>query len=466
MHFDDVPAWQRAVSFAGLFAMVFFAWLLSSDRRRFPWRMTLYGIALQLGFGLFVLKMPLGVTVFSLLNDAMNRLLAFTDEGSRFVFGAYLDKEFSFAFRVLPTIIFFSSLMAVLYHLGFMQRVVKAISWVMQRTLKTSGAETLSGVANIFLGQTEAPLMVKPFVGAMTISELMTVMIGGFATVAGGVMAAYVGVLSPVFPEIAGHLIAASVLATPAGFVIAKVMEPEKDIPKTAGTLALEIPKVDANVVDATARGASESLFLALNVGAMLIAFMALVALVNYLVALPSELHNAQVWKDLLAQTGSSGLSEDCQSPQGMMVASCAEAWTRAHHLPAADYGMWPALSLQKIFGWIFWPIAFLMGVDPGECASVAVLLGEKTVLNEFVAYLHLGDALREGTPVLSHRSTVIATYALCGFSNFSSIAIQIGGIGGMAPERRKDLARLGLRAMIGGSLACFMTACVAGLLV
>ena len=316
-----------------------------------------------------------------------------------------------------------SALMAVLYHAGIMQRFVAVIAWVMQRTMRTSGSETLSAAANIFVGQTEAPLVVRPYLDKMTRSELMAIMVGGFATVAGGVLAAYVGMLQHVFEDIAGHLIAASVMSAPAALMIAKVMQPETEESETAKGATLTLEKVDANVVEAAARGASEGLMLALNVGAMLLAFVALVALANALLAAPVEAYNY--------------FSHSAITP----------------------------VTLEQILGVVFWPIALMMGVDPSECATVAGFLGEKIVLNEFVSYLHLGETLQTSPGSLSPRSVVITTYALCGFANFSSIAIQVGGIGSIAPERRADVARLGLRAMLGGALAACMTAAVAGLL-
>jgi CNT family concentrative nucleoside transporter len=318
---------------------------------------------------------------------------------------------------VLPTIIFFSSLMAVMYHLGIMQFIVKAFASVMQRTMGTSGAETLSATGNIFVGQTEAPLLIKPFVETMTRSELMAVMTAGFATVAGGVMAAYVGMLLPYFPDIAGHLMAASVMSAPAALVVAKLMYPEEEVPKTATSLELAVESNDVNVIDAAARGAGEGLHLALNVGAMLLAFVALVFMLDAILGL-------------------------------------------AFGLVGID-----GVSLQMILGWLFAPVAWLMGVPWSEAGQVGALLGLRTALNEFFAFLQLSAILGDGS-ILSPRSIIITTYALSGFANFSSIAIQIGGIGGIAPSRRHDLSSLGLRAMIGGTLAAFMTATVAGMLV
>jgi CNT family concentrative nucleoside transporter len=321
-----------------------------------------------------------------------------------------------FAFGVLPTIIFVSSLMTVLYHVGFMQKVVLAVAWVMQKTMKTSGAETLSASANIFVGQTEAPLLIKPFVERMTLSELMCVMTGGFATVAGGVMAAYVGMLVSRFPDIAGHLMAASVMSAPAALVCAKLMVPETEKPETANTLEVAVDRPDVNVIDAAARGASEGLSLALNVGAMLIAFVALIFMLNGLLG-----------------------------------------WV-------AGLAGFEGVTLEKLLGWALAPLAWLMGVSWADAPLAGGLLGIKTVLNEFYGYLRLSDLL-QGEMTMQPRTAVILTYAMCGFANFSSIAIQLGGIGGLAPSRRHDLSRLGLRAMIAGTLASFMTATIAGMI-
>jgi CNT family concentrative nucleoside transporter len=424
---QPVPWYQRALSLIGLLAIVGLGWMASTDRKRVPWRVIGWGLSLQILFGLFVLKTDVGRRIFEVLNDAVMKLLGFTAEGSEFIFrnltGQASGWLVTFAFGVLPTIIFFSSLMAVLYHLGVMQKLVAGIAWAMQKTMGTSGSETLSVAANIFVGQTEAPLMVKPFVDKMTRSELHAVMVGGFATVAGGVLAAYVKMFEGVFSDMAGHLIAASVMSAPAAMVVSKVMMPETEESPTAAGADLKVEKIDANFIDAAARGAGEGLQLALNVAAMLLAFIALVALVNFLIGLPFVALNYYVGYDIV-----------------------------------------PIVTMEMILGWIFWPLAFVMGVPFQDCAQIATLLGEKLVLNEFVAYAHLSDLLREGSD-LSYRSVVIATYALCGFANFGSIAIQIGGIGGIAPDRRSDIAKLGMRAMIGGTLAACMTATVAGAL-
>jgi len=423
----EVSVWQRAMSLVGLLAMVGIAWLLSKHRDRVSWRLVRWGVGLQLAFGVIVMKTKAGLWVFSVLNDVVLALLGFTAKGTEFIFGGFASEEFTIAINVLPTLIFFSALMTMLYHLGFMQRLVSAFSWIMRRTMKTSGSETLATAANTFVGQTEAPLMVAPFIKGMTQSELSAVMTGGFATVAGGVLAAYVGLLDKVVPDIAGHLIAASVMSAPAALVIAKVLGPETEDSETAGETKAEVDKPDVNLIDAAARGATEGMKLALNVGAMLIAFIALIALANALIGLPFELYNDSM---------------------GLEGVGAVEPWT-----------------MQKILGWIFWPFAFLIGVPVSECSVVGTLLGEKLVLTEFIAYLHLYESLSADVAALSPRTVVIASYALCGFANFGSIGIQLGGIGGIAPERRHDLARLGLRAMFGGLLASLMTASVAGML-
>jgi CNT family concentrative nucleoside transporter len=451
----DTPFVGRLVSVLGMFVLLGIGWLLSIDRRAIPWRVVLWGIGLQLFFAVIILKTPAGRAFFAGVNDVVVALLGFTVEGARFLFGNLVWNNVPlgsgdaggnapivatpggvaqtgafFAFNVLPTIIFFSSLMTVLYHFGIMQRVVKAMAWIMMRTMRTSGAETLSAAGNIFLGQTEAPLVIKPFVARMTMSELMTVMTGGFATVAGGVMAAYVGMLVFFFPDIAGHLLAASVMSAPAAIVFSKLMYPEKEEPTTRGTLDVSVERQDANAIDAAARGAGEGLTLALNVGAMLLAFIALIALLNAVLGFVSDLTRLS---DLLQNSGA-------VEPGGR-------------------------LTLELLFGWLLAPLAWVMGVPWRDATEIGTLLGIKTVLNEFVSYLRLSTLL-SGAGDLSPRSVVIATYALCGFANFSSIAIQIGGIGGIAPSRRSDLARIGLRAMIAGSLAAFMTATIAGMLV
>lgn len=434
------PMAARLVGVLGIAVMIGIAVLLSYDRRRIDWRLVATGLLLQVLFGLAVLKTDAGQAFFAQAGRVVTGLLGFQEEGARFVFGNLVQHSVPvgtpgpngaldtsagyvaatgayFAFNVLPTIIFFSALMSVLYYLQIMQVVVKGIAWVMQKTLGTSGAETLSASGNIFLGQTEAPLLIKPFVPTMTRSELNTVMVGGFATVAGGVLAAYVGMLRGYFPDIAGHLLAASVMNAPAGLYLSKILVPETATPVTKGSLKMEVEKPGANIIEAAAGGASQGMQLALNVGAMLMAFVALVALTNYLLG----------WAGgSLGQEG---------------------------------------LTLQLLLGQVLRPLAWLIGVPWGETAYVGGLVGIKVVLNEFVAYAQFGSDLGSGV-MISPRSTIILTYALLGFANFSSIAIQIGGIGGLAPERRSEIAGLGLRAMIAGNLAAFTSAAIAGMLV
>ncbi|HOW89498.1 MAG TPA: nucleoside transporter C-terminal domain-containing protein [Elusimicrobiales bacterium] len=414
---------NRAVSFLGLFIFIGVCYVMSSDRSRIDWRLVAWGMGLQLVFGVLVLKTAPGLWVFQKLNAAAMSLLGFGQEGTNFLFRSFVSGKVepglvNFTFTVLPTIIFFSSLMTLGYYAGVMQWVVNFFAVVMRRTMKCSGAETLSTAANIFMGQTEAPLVVKPYIKDMTESELLTVMVGGFANTAGGVLAAYVGMLYPYFPDVAGHLIAQSVMSAPAALVCAKIVMPETGRPLTAGAqLEMMKEKTDANFIDAAARGASEGMTLALNVGAMLLAFIAIIAMLNFALGKVSSLAGA------------------------------------------------PVLSIETLLGLIGAPVAWAMGVPVQDCWTVGKLIGVKTGMNEFVAYLRMAEILKSGE-ALSHRSMVIAAYALSGFANFSSIAIQIGGISGIAPGRRHDLARLGLKAMVVGSIATFMTAAVAGILI
>ena len=417
---------ERVISGCGLFAMMFFAWLMSSHKFRINLRVVFGGLLLQFALAWLILETEAGRVTFDAMGDGFRLLLGFVDEGSAFVFNIYPRGEEplppsytllrSFAFGILPTIIFFSSFMSILYHLGIMQWVVRGFAWIMRRTLGTSGTETLSAAANVFAGQTEAPLVIRPFLKDMTLSELNVVMVGGFATIAGGVLAAFVEMdIDP------GHLITASVISAPAALVVAKIMLPETESSTSAAEVNWQAPRTSVNVIEAAAEGASAGLHLALNVGAMLIAFVALIAMLNAMV--------------------------------GALGAFLADRW----NLAGAE--TW---SLELAFGYVFAPFAWLMGIPRHECLAAGKLLGIKMVVNEFVAYDRLG-AMQAG---LSPRTVTILTYALCGFANFSSIGIQLGGIGALVPERRSDLAQLGLRAMLGGTLAAFMTACIAGMLV
>ncbi len=416
---------DRLRGLIGIAAILGIAVLMSNNRKKIKLRLIAWGLGLQVVFAMVILWTPPGRWLFDGARIAVAQLLSFTDYGAGFLFGnlyngvaaaggqgplSLVDASSGdlvgigiiFAFHILPTIIFFGSLMSVLYHLGVMQAVVRGIAWVMTRTLGTSGAESLSAASNIFVGQTEAPLVVKPYVNDMTMSELTAIMTGGFATVAGGVMAAYVR-----FGVDAGHLLAASVMAAPAGLMLAKIIYPETEIPRTQGGAVQDPERTTANVIDAAASGAGDGMKLAINVAAMLMAFIALIALVNA----------------LLGVVG---------------------------------------LSLATIFGYAFYPLSWAMGVDTKDLLAFGNLIGTKLSLNEFVAYVELGHIRN----TLSPRTVVIATYALCGFANFSSIGIQIGGISGIAPERRSDLARVGLRAMIAGALATALTGTIAGILV
>jgi CNT family concentrative nucleoside transporter len=400
---------ERFVPVIGMVVMLLIAWSLSNNRRIVPWRTVLTGTALQFVFALFILRTWIGTEIFRRATDAVTVFLDYSDAGSRFIFGEPFAEHF-FAFKVLPTVIFFSSFITVLYYFGILQWVVKGFAWVMVRVMGTSGAESLAASANIFVGQTEAPLLIRPYVGTMTRSELMAVMSAGFATIAGGVMAAYVGMGVP-----AGHLIAASVMSAPAALVMAKLMFPETEESLTKGEVRVAVERPWVNSIDAAASGAADGLKLTLNIAAMLIAFIAFIAMINALIG-----------------------------------------WV------AGWFGV-TGLTLEAMLGWVLQPLAWVMGVPWAEAQEVGSLLGIKTVVNEFVGYVQMQKMVAAGQ--LSPRSQAIATYALCGFSNFSSIAIQVGGIGGIAPERKGDLARLGLKAMIAGSLACFQTATIAGML-
>jgi CNT family concentrative nucleoside transporter len=397
----------------GLFTLLSIALILSENRSAINIKTVLYGLIFQLIFALFILKTPFGAPIFSFLDKSINILISFSSSGSDFLFKSYIDGVgfhpglINFAFSTLPTIIFFSSLVAVLYHFGILQAIIKFIARRMQLTLGTSGSETLSVAGNIFLGQTESPLMVRPFVSKMTKSELMAVMTGGFATVSGGVLAIYVSWLTDI-QGIAGHLLAASVMSAPAALVVAKIIYPETEESQTMGDVNVNIEQTNINVMEALSNGATDGLKLAANIAAMLIAFISFVAMVNYFLSFGGT-------------------------------------------------------SMEEIFGIIFRPLAWTMGIPWNEAQLVGMLMGKKIVLTELIAYGDLQNLIRDG--MISDRSAIISTYALCGFSNFASIGIQLGGIGAMAPERKKDLAKLITKAMFGGAIASWLTATIAGLL-
>jgi CNT family concentrative nucleoside transporter len=422
----------------GIIVLLALAVPFSKDRKAINWRLVIIGVLLQVFFAFMILRVEWVALMFKAVSEAFVTFLNFSLKGAEFIFGDLAKNSdsmpgtrhslgFIFAFQVLPTIIFFSTVSAALYYLGILQKIVYGIAWVMKRTMGLSGPESLAAAGNIFLGQTEAPLLVKPFVEKMTMSELMCLMTGGMATIAGGVLGAYVSFLGGDNPadqaRFAAHLLSASIMSAPAAIVMAKILYPELEPEKVNQKLEVSKESIGVNLIDAMSNGAADGLKLALNVGGMLLAFIAVIALLN------AALGQVGAWlgiNDAIAQS---------------------------------THQLFPELSLEYILGQIGRPLAFLMGVDWNESLLVGSLIGQKTAINEFVAYVELA-AVKDK---LSERALLIATYALCGFSNFSSIAIQIGGIGGMAPSRQSDLSRLGMRALLGASLACFMTATIAG---
>lgn len=554
---------QNLISFLGIFVFIFLAWTLSEDRRSFPWRVAFWGIGLQLTFAVLVLWWTPGAQIFLRLNDVFNALLAYSKEGALFVFGSmgaeqgnpgtltlkeYLTRlgadstdpmiqaairsgtvpGFFLAFQVLTTIIFFSALLSVLYYLGIMQKVVALFARIMERTMRVSGAEALSNSANIFVGQTEAPLVVRPYLEKMTRSELNAIMVGGFANTAGGVLGAYILMLSGYFPNIAAHLISASILSAPAAFVVAKVMVPERGKPVTMGSsqaVEIEAPSEEVNLLDAAANGSSVGLQLTLNVVGMLFSFVAIIAMVNagmswlgsFFTSTPGvfqingmllaaavgavmihsrgKVSDSLLWLTLaLVIAVSAGIGAAAPGAGRTAFLAGVAFWltllagsirkTFPTKAVAAGIGITllvvnvayasfgplatgTSLSLQLVLGWLHWPVAFVMGTPVKDCLAVGQLLGEKIVLTEFVAYADLAARLQAGrdglAPVLDGRSTFLASYALSGFANLVSIAIQIGGISPLAPSRRHEIARLGLKAMIGGAITSYIIACVAG---
>ncbi len=420
----------------GLSILVFLSFLMSSKRRKINWPLIIKGLIIQFIFAIAILKVPFVRVAFDWLSGMFVTLLSFTLKGSQFLFGGLMDPSDSFgyifAFQVLPTVIFFSALTSLLFYYGVLQKVVFGFAWVMKRTMKLSGAESLAAAGNIFLGQTEAPLLVKPYIKKMTKSELLCLMSGGMATIAGGVLAAYIGFLGGVDEAqqifFAKHLLAASVMSAPAAIVAAKILLPEtKEVNES---MHIEKANIGSNALEAITNGTTEGLKLAVNVGAMLLVFIAFIAMANYL------------FEDLIgANTG-------------------LNAW-----VVESTNGQYSGFSLQFILGYVLAPITWLMGVAKEDIVLVGQLLGEKTILNEFVAYVSLGDMVKAGKFV-SPKSVVIATYILCGFSNFASIGIQIGGIGSLAPSRKADLSKLGFKALIGGTLASLFTAVIVGMLI
>src|SRR6266513_321043 len=416
----------RLISALGLVAMLACAWLLSNNRKLFPWRTVIWGMLLQFVFAIFILKTPIGLRLFQGAQVVMDQLNAYAYDGAKMVFGPLADGEmlrktfgptggYVFAISVTATIILISSLSSLLYYWGVLQKVVAGMAWVMMKTMRTSGSESLAGASNIFLGQTEAALVIKPYLPKMTQSEIMALMTTGMSTIATGVMAVYAGMegLS------AGHILTASVLGAPAGLLVGKIMFPETEPSETGERCHFDVERTTLNSFDALCHGANEGMMLSITVMAMLVAFVALVALMNGLI----------VW------------------PQNAL-------------------GIAAPFTIQQVLGWVNAPFAWLMGVPWNDCPFIGQILGERIVLNEFVGYLDLSNFVKTHPGAVDPRSVTLASYALCGFANFSSIAIQIGGIGALAPERRHDLARLGLRAMVGGLLACYVTATIVGILI
>ena len=418
----------------GIIALLGVAFIFSANKKAVDWRLVGVGILIQVFFGFLITKVDFVANLFLGLSRGFVKFLSFSQDGAVFLFGDLATDSFGFifAFQVLPTIIFFSTISAALYYLGVLQKIVFAIAWVMAKTMRLSGAESLSAAGNIFLGQTEAPLLVKPFIPNMTRSELMCLMAGGMATIAGGVLAGYVAFLGGDNPEeqsrFAAYLLGASIMNAPAAIVMSKIIIPQTDVDKLDDRLEVSGENLGVNLIDAMSRGASDGLKLALNVGGMLLAFIAVIAALNYL---------------LMAIIGEhTGLN-------AFVVQS--------------TNGAFQGFSLEYILGQIFRVFAWLIGVEWNDTLQVGSLLGQKTVINEFVAYLGLAELKEAGS--LSPKSVVIATYALCGFSNFSSIAIQVGGIGSIAPTQQAELSRLGMKALLAASLACMMTAAIAGAL-
>ena len=398
----------------GIIVLLGIAFLLSNNKTLINKNIIFWGLGLQISFAIIILKTSFGKALFFYFNILIVKLISFADAGSDFLFTSFIPEVgydqalINFAFRALPVIIFFSSLIAATYHLGVIQIIIKNIAKVMEKTMKTSGAETLSISANIFVGQTEAPILIRPYISKMTNSELMTVMVGGFSTVAGSVMALYVTWLNNI-PEIAGHLLAASVMSAPAALMVAKIIHPETKSYQTISSNSIKLKSQDNNLVDAIGRGATDGLKLAANVAAMLIAFISLVAMINFILSLLGT-------------------------------------------------------SMQEMLGLLFKPLAWTMGIPWADAKIVGTLMGEKIVLTELIAFRDLSDYVSNNT--ISERSVIIASYALCGFANFGSIGIQLGGIGSMAPKRKKDLSKLVFKAMLGGAIASWLTASIVGILI
>ena len=420
----------------GMLFLLLVCFLLSSNRRRINWRLVLTGLGLQLLFAIMVLKVPFVATIFDWISDKVVTFLNFSEKGAEFLFGGLVTDMntfgYIFAFKVLPTIVFFSAFTSLLYYLGILQKFVKGFAWIMSKTMKLSGAESLAAAANIFIGQTEAPLVVKPYLDRMTKSEMLCLMVGGMATIAGGVLAAFIAFLGGDSDAekiiFAKHLLTASIMSAPAAIIIAKMLYPETE--EVDRKLDISKEKIGSNILDAISRGTTEGLKLAVNVGAMLLVFTAVIAVFNWITV------------DWIG--GPTGLND---------------------RIATATNGNYTGFSMQYILGNVFAPVAWIIGVPAEDITVVGQLLGEKTILNEFFAYASLSE-LKQAGAITNYRSIVIATYALCGCANFASIGIQIGGIGVLAPTQRTTLARFGIKALIGGTVAALLTATIAGMLI
>ena len=406
---------MKITGLVGIALLLGIAYALSNNRKAISTRTVVWGISLQIFFAIIILKIPFVRAQFSFVDTLFKKLISFSDAGGDFLFKSFIpgvgyhEAMINFAFRALPVIIFFSSLIAVTYHFGIIQFIVKQVALVMKKSMKTSGAETLSVSANIFVGQTEAPILIRPYVNNMTNSELMAIMTGGFATAAGSVLALYVLWLQGI-PGIAGHMLAASIMSAPAALVIAKIIYPETNNSEMGDEIRIDINRETENGMDALGKGATDGLKLAANVAAMLVAFISIITMINFSL-------------EFLFST-----------------------------------------TMQDILGVLFQPLAWTMGIPWAEARLVGSLMGEKIVLTELIAYANLSELINNNA--ISERTAIISSYALCGFANFGSIGIQLGGIGGMAPDRRKDLSKLGMKAMIGGALASWLTATIAGILI
>lgn len=431
----------------GMVVLIGISFLLSNDRKNIDWKLVGAGLLMQIVLALAILKVPFVYQVFDFIADAFVKLLSFTDEGASFVLGSWYDEVyvqtpvygadgsftlepaylgFMFAFKVLPTIIFFSAFSALLYYLGILQRIIFVFAWMMSKVMRMTGAESIAAAANVFIGQTEAPLVIKPYLEKMTKSEIMCLMTGGMATIAGGVFALFVIFLGD---EFAIHFLTASIISAPAAIVAAKMMYPESNRKAINRDLSVPKEKLGSNILDAISLGTTDGIKLAVNVGGMLLVFIAMVAFVNF------------------------GLIK------------IGQLLTVNDNIAAATGGRYDALSLEFLLGMLFSPIAWLLGTPSQDILAVGQLLGKKTVINEVIAYADLATLQSNAATVLQPKSVIIATYALCGFANFSSIGIQIGGISAIAPSQRENLTKLGMKSLIGGTIACFLTAIIAGVI-